>query len=341
MRADGWSTNTVLVRRRRGKHSAATVPQGHPVGVGPVGQMAERPSLGSHVHGRNPDGPGKRQLLAIKVVNSNAEALTKADLVDTLKGAGPFNFAPTEEAFATAKARGVTAEQLLAREDLADFLKCHVATGAKVMSEDLKAREQMVGCLPGSDLSVTVEVGKVEVNDASVTAPGVNANNGVIHAIDKVLLLPSGPRGTAGTAVAAGSFTTLAAALTKAGLVKSFKGAGPFAVFTPIDEAFAAALKALGVTAKQLLAQEDLADTPKYPVVAGAKGMNKDPKAERQVAFTARARARVQYSVSALPCSYVALSSLQFRPAERQRGEQELVRLSVATANGCMHCTEY
>ena len=191
----------------------------------------------------------------------------------------------------------------------------------------------MVGCLQGSELTVTVEGGKVEVNDASVTAPGVNANSSAIHAIDKVLLLPSGPRGTAGTAVAAGSFTTLAAALTKAGLVKSFKGAGPFAVFTPIDEAFAAALKALGVTAKQLLAQEDLADTPKYPVVAGANGMNKDPKAERQVSFTG-ARARLQYSVSALPCKYVALSSLQFRPAERQRNERELVRQSVATANG-------
>ena len=100
-----------------------------------------------------------------------------------------------------------------------------------------------------------------------------------------------------------------------------------------VDEAFAAALKALGVTAKQLLAQEDLADTPKYPVVASANGMNKDPKAERQVAFTG-ARARVQYSVSALPCKYVALSSLQFRPAERQRNERELVRQSVATVNG-------
>ena len=121
--------------------------------------------------------------------------------------------------------------------DLADMLKCHVATGAKEMSEDLKAMEQMVGCLQGSELTVTVEGGKVEVNDASVTAAGVNANSSAIHAIDKVLLLPSGPRGTAGTAVTAGSFTTLAAALTRAGLAKSFQGAGPFAVFTPIDKA--------------------------------------------------------------------------------------------------------
>ena len=56
--------------------------------------------------------------------------------------------------------------------------------------------------------------------------------------------------------------------------------------------------------------------------------------------ITAGARAHVQYSVSALCCSNVALSSLQLTPAERQKAEQELVRLSVETANGCMHCRQ-
>ena len=119
-----------------------------------------------------------------------AAALTKAGLVDALKGAGPFTvFAPTDAAFEEAlKALGITAEQLLARDDLADILKYHVVGGAKVMSTDLKAGEQKVGSLEGSELTVTVAGGKVMVNDASVRTADVAASNGVIHVIDKVLL---------------------------------------------------------------------------------------------------------------------------------------------------------
>ena len=213
-----------------------------------------------------------------------AAALTKAGLVDALKGAGPFTvFAPTDAAFEEAlKALGITAEQLLARDDLADILKYHVVGGAKVMSTDLKAGEQKVGSLEGSELTVTVAGGKVMVNDASVTAADVDASNGVIHVIDKVLLPASGPGDIVDTAVAAGSFTTLAAALTKAGLVDALKGAGPFTVFAPTDAAFEEALKALGITAEQLLARDDLADILKYHVVGGAKVMSTDLKAGEQ-----------------------------------------------------------
>ncbi len=62
------------------------------------------------------------------------------------------------------------------------------------------------------------------------------------------------------TAVAAGKFGILAAALTKVELVGARKGDGPFTVLAPTDEAFAAALEALGVTAEELLARDDLAD---------------------------------------------------------------------------------
>ncbi|MEM7457721.1 MAG: fasciclin domain-containing protein [Planctomycetota bacterium] len=57
--------------------------------------------------------------------------------------------------------------------------------------------------------------------------------------IDKVLLPPPAPADIVDTAVAAGSFNTLAAALTEAGLVETLKGEGPFTVFAPTDEAFA------------------------------------------------------------------------------------------------------
>ena len=71
-------------------------------------------------------------------------------------------------------------------------------------------------------------------------------------------------------AVAAGSFTTLVAAVQAAGLVETLSGPGPFTVFAPTDEAFAAALESLGMTAEELLADtETLTSILTYHVIAG------------------------------------------------------------------------
>ena len=71
-------------------------------------------------------------------------------------------------------------------------------------------------------------------------------------------------------AVANGSFTTLVAAVKAAGLVETLSGDGPFTVFAPTDEAFAAALDALGLTADELLADTDLLKSVlTYHVIAG------------------------------------------------------------------------
>ena len=88
---------------------------------------------------------------------------------------------------------------------------------------------------------------------------------------------PAGKKDIVDTAVAAGNFTTLAAALEKAGLVETLKGEGPFTVFAPTDEAFAALLKQLNVSAEDLLAREDLKDILLYHVVPG-KVLSKDLK---------------------------------------------------------------
>merc|ERR1719149_387601 len=71
------------------------------------------------------------------------------------------------------------------------------------------------------------------------------------------------------TAVAA-NFTILAEALTKADLVTTLKGTGPFTVFAPTDAAFAAALTTLGITKAQLLNRTDLAAILTYHVVSGS-----------------------------------------------------------------------
>ena len=111
-------------------------------------------------------------------------AVKAAGLVETLKGAGPFTvFAPTDAAFA--KVPKATLDGLLAdKAALTKVLTYHVVAG-KVMAADVK--EGHVKTVQGSDVAVVTE-GGVTVNGAKVVAADVAASNGVIHAIDIVLM---------------------------------------------------------------------------------------------------------------------------------------------------------
>jgi transforming growth factor-beta-induced protein len=181
-----------------------------------------------------------------------AAALTAADLVDTLKGEGPFTvFAPTDEAFA--KLDKAMLDDLLKPENkdtLVAILTYHVVPG-KVTAADV-VNLTSAKTVQGEEITIKVEGGTVMINDAKVTMPDVMASNGVIHVIDTVILPPSVKEAMAApakdivdTAVDAGSFSTLAAALTAADLVDTLKGEGPFTVFAPTDEAFAKLDKAM------------------------------------------------------------------------------------------------
>ena len=95
------------------------------------------------------------------------------------------------------------------------------------------------------------------------------------------------------TAVEAGNFKILAAALQKAGLVETLKGEGPFTVFAPTDEAFNKLLKDLGITADELLARNDLKDILLYHVLPGKvmstdlkDGMQAETLAKKNVTIT-------------------------------------------------------
>ena len=113
-------------------------------------------------------------------------ALTAADLVETLSGEGPFTvFAPTDEAF-EALPDGLLDALLLPenKETLATILTYHVLP-AEVMSADVTAGEAET--VEGSTVDIKTDDG-VMVNDATVITPDVDASNGVIHAIDAVLV---------------------------------------------------------------------------------------------------------------------------------------------------------
>ncbi len=115
-------------------------------------------------------------------------AVSAAGLVETLSGTGPFTvFAPTNDAFAALPA-GVLDALLLPENKalLAQILTYHVVSGM-VMAADVTDGD--VATVEGSKIKLST-MGGVTVNGAKVVAADVAASNGVIHAIDAVILPP-------------------------------------------------------------------------------------------------------------------------------------------------------
>ena len=114
-------------------------------------------------------------------------AVEAAGLVETLQGEGPFTvFAPTDEAFA-ALPEG-TVENLLKPENidqLTAILTYHVVPG-KMMSGDL-SDDMEAATVQGSSVTIDLDNG-VMVEEANVVTADVEASNGVIHVIDRVIL---------------------------------------------------------------------------------------------------------------------------------------------------------
>ena len=235
-------------------------------------------------------------------------AIDAAGLSETLQGEGPFTvLAPTDAAFEAAfEALGITAEELLAdTETLTAILLYHVL-GQEADSQLVATLDgSSVATLNPQEVAISVVDGQIMINEATVVSADLIADNGIVHVIDGVLLPPDIAEAL-GVAMAeepmeeettttteamtttteameltisetvveaaAGDpaqFTVLLAALETAGLVDALNGEGPFTVFAPTDEAFAALLEELGVTAEELLANPDLANILLYHVVSG------------------------------------------------------------------------
>lgn len=212
-------------------------------------------------------------------------ALQEAGLVDTLSSEGPFTvFAPTDDAF-EALPEGLL-ETVLADSDLLTSILTYHVVGGEVTAADVVTIES-AETVQGEALAITVDDGSVMVNQANVVQTDVDASNGIIHVIDAVILPPSVAEALAAeddamdeeeatdeaadiitTATEAGSFTTLLTAIEAAGLTETLMGDGPYTVFAPTDEAFAAVDEE---TLNGLLADpEALAAVLLYHVVEGA-----------------------------------------------------------------------
>jgi uncharacterized surface protein with fasciclin (FAS1) repeats len=129
-------------------------------------------------------GPGMTE------VSTLVAAIKAADLVEPLKGKGPFTvFAPTNAAFA--KLPAGTVEMLLKpenKEKLKAILLYHVHSGAAVMAKDVKTMS--LTTLNGKPLAVKVDGDAVTVNGAKVIKTDVVASNGIIHWVDTVVMPP-------------------------------------------------------------------------------------------------------------------------------------------------------
>ena len=220
-------------------------------------------------------------------VTTVVAAVKAADLVGTLKSAGPFTvFAPNNYAFL--KLPAGTVDTLLKPENksqLVDILTYHVVSG-RYKSSDL-TDGLVLKTVEGKTLKFHRDAsGKLSINGtAMVETTDVISSNGVTHVIDTVLMPSSATYTEEGVevggalmmrsldivdnAVKASNVTTLVAAVKAADLVGTLKGAGPFTVFAPENSAFAKLPVGTVETLLKIENKSQLVDILTYHVVAG------------------------------------------------------------------------
>jgi len=204
------------------------------------------------------------------------EAVAAAGLVDTLKGSGPFTvFAPTNTAFAALLSElGVTKDALLADKSLLTaVLTYHVLPGKVESTAVAGLLGKAITTVQGGIFKVDSVDSALKITDgrnrqATITATDIQASNGVIHVIDKVIL-PANKTIVETAIASAPEFSILVEAVINAGLTDTLNGTGPFTVFAPTDAAFAAALTELNLSKQELLDSPLLGDILKYHVVSG------------------------------------------------------------------------
>lgn len=195
------------------------------------------------------------QLAQAQNLNALVTAATKAGLAGTLGNASAnlTVFAPTDAAFNTLAVRlGFTDANALVNalpaNTLASILTYHVLPTRK-SAADLAAGGasqatlyNFGGSAAALALNTTsgVRITDAALTQASVTTADVQATNGVVHVVDKVLV-PPGVLTVVQMAQANPAFSSLVAAVGSAGLAGTLSGAGPFTVFAPTNDAFSAA----------------------------------------------------------------------------------------------------
>lgn len=247
-----------------------------------------------------------QSILEIAVENENTTILEAAvleadpSIAQLLDGDDQLTvFAPTDAAFeALLEDLGLTAEQLLANTELLNTVLTYhvlatsvgeVKAAAAISVAQSPVPENLVPTVNGENvaLSISQESGEdvLYVNTSRVTGPDVDATNGVIHLIDKVLLPPPSDLSDTGATIGAivtalaeagegAEFTTLLAALKTDGaselLAAALNENATLTVFAPTDDAFGDLLSELNLTPEQLLADENLPTVLEQHIIVGS-----------------------------------------------------------------------
>lgn len=204
------------------------------------------PDIVDPINGDDPNGETDETIVDIAQGNEDFSILVDlvidADLVDVLATEELTVFAPTNDAFETLF-ETVNPDDLT-QEDIIEILTYHVTEGT-ILSNALDA-QQDVTMLNEERTLVQVNGGVIINGSASVVQADVQASNGVIHAIDEVLL-PSGFREASIVEVAedAGNYEQLLALVEDAGLTTTLQFTSGLTVFAPDDDAFDALFDAV------------------------------------------------------------------------------------------------
>lgn len=162
-------------------------------------------------------------------------AVLAAQLDETLSGDGPFTiFAPTDDAFAALPEGTIDALLADPQGTLTDILLYHAVSGS-ALSTDLEDG-QTIATINGKEVTIGINMDGIFINNAMVTVADLQADNGVVHVINTVLLPP--PSTVVEIIQESPDHTVLETALLAAGLDVALSGEGPFTIFAPTDAAF-------------------------------------------------------------------------------------------------------
>ncbi|NLZ95095.1 MAG: fasciclin domain-containing protein, partial [Bacteroidales bacterium] len=195
--------------------------------------------------------------------------ITGLDVALNNKAASFTVFAPTNQALAALLTElELTSLTDVPKQALSNILLYHVLDESKMAASINTGYYPTlsVGPADNTNLSLYVDMSTTMINNrAKITTTDVKAQNGVIHAIDKVLL----PQNIVDIAVTNPTFSILVEALTKADLVTTLNGDGPFTVFAPTNDAFNTLFSELDVSGIADLSVETLTPILLSHVVSG------------------------------------------------------------------------
>ncbi len=278
-------------------------------------------------------GDDEPQRTIVEIAQNNpdlsilVEAVVAAGLTQTLSTGSLTVLAPTNAAFAALLTElGVTKEALLANKTLLTAVLSYHVLGSKVARADVPVGKAITP-LAGGFFKIEA-TGGLKVTDgrnrvSNITATDIQASNGVVHLLDRVLL--PADKDIVATASVLPDFSILVEAVAAAGLVSTLQGQGPFTVFAPTNAAFAALLAELGVTKEALFANKALLTSVLTYHVVPARVL----KAEVPVGSPITSVQGQTFTVSAS----LAISDQRMRTSD-------IVAADVFTSNGVIHVVD-